>query len=75
VLGIYVHNLKNSTGEQSTKGANPFDAFTLSESNTKLSSVVTAYDPPYSTSTNVYEHINDNLAAWIEEAIAIRDAY
>lgn len=72
VLGIYVHNLKDSAGEQSTKGANPFEEFTLSESNKKLSSIVKAYDPPYSTSTNVYKHINENLAAWIEEAIAIR---
>jgi hypothetical protein len=75
VLGIYVHNLKDSAGEQSTKGANPFEEFTLSGSNKKLSSIVKTYDPPYSTSTNVYRHINENLAAWIEEAIAIRATY
>ncbi|KPF70567.1 hypothetical protein IP84_02415 [beta proteobacterium AAP99] len=75
VLGIYVHNLKDSAGEQTTKGANPFEEFTLNESKKRLSSIVKAYDPPYSTSTNVYKHINDNLATWIEEAIAIRAAY
>lgn len=75
VLGIYVHNLKDSAGEQTIKGANPFEEFTLNESKKRLSSIVKAYDPPYSTSTNVYKHINDNLATWIEEAIAIRAAY
>ena len=29
LLGIYIHNLKNSAGEQSNKGKNPFDDFTM----------------------------------------------
>lgn len=75
VLGIYVHNLKDSAGEQSSKGINPFDEFTLFGSSTRLSSVVKAYDPPYTTSTNVYKHIDENLADWIEKAIEIRGQY
>ena len=75
VLGVYVHNLKNSDGEQSSKGANPFDDFTIGSAGTKLSSVVKAYDPPYTTSSNAYKHINDNLADWIEKAIEIRGKY
>ncbi len=70
VLGIYIHNLKNLSGEQSSKGHNPFEAFYVGE--TKLSKIVKAYDPPYKTSTNVYSHISENLADWIEEAIEIR---
>jgi hypothetical protein len=41
----------------------------------KLSTIAKAYDPPYSTSTNVYNHIKDNLAEWVEEAIRIRKNY
>jgi hypothetical protein len=38
-----------------------------------LSSIVKAYDPPYSSSTNVYDHIKTNLADWVEEAVEIRN--
>ena len=71
VFGIYVHNLKNSDGEQTTKGGNPFEEFNLN--NKKLSTIVQCYDPPYSTSTNVYNHIKENIEDWIEEAIEIRN--
>jgi len=71
VLGIYVHNLKNSEGDQATKGNNPFDEFKIGDKS--MSSIVKAYDPPYSTSTNVYDHIKENLADWIEKAIEIRN--
>lgn len=70
VVGVYIHNLKNLAGDQSTKGANPFASIDVGEK--KMSSIVKAYDPPYSTSTNVYAHIAANLADWIEEAITIR---
>lgn len=75
VLGIYVHNLKDSSENQSSKGANPFEDFTVGSSGKKLSSVVMAYDPPYTTSKNVYNHISENLADWIERAIEIRAIY
>lgn len=73
LLGIYIHNLKNKDGDQSTKGNNPFDDFTIKKD--KLSNIVKVYDPPYSTSTNVYDHIKKNLENWVEEAISIRDNY
>ena len=73
VLGIYIHNLKDSAGNQSTKGNNPFDDITAGKS--KLSSIVKAYAPPFSTSTYVYDHIKENLADWIEKAIEIRGEY
>lgn len=72
VFGVYVHNLKDAAGQQSYKGVNPFEDFTIGSTGTKLSSVVKAYDPPYTTSTSVYAHINDNLADWIDKAIEIR---
>ncbi len=40
-----------------------------------MSTIVKSYDPPYSTSTYVYEYIEDNINDWIEEAIAIRNKY
>lgn len=70
LFGIYIHNLKNSKGEQSNKGDNPFENFTLGTK--KLSSVVKCYNPPYKSSTNVYNHIKENIEEWIEEAIEIR---
>jgi len=73
LVGIYIHNLKNSDGDQASKGDNPFDDFTVGEDKKKLSSIVKAYDPPYTTSKNVYEYIADNISDWVEEAIAIRE--
>ena len=71
LLGVYIHNLKNQDGEQSSKGRNAFDDVTVGGK--KLSSIVKAYDPPYKVSKNVYDHIKGNLADWIETAIDIRD--
>lgn len=75
VVGVYIHNLKDRLDNQSSKGGNPFDTFTLDDGRKKLSSVVKAYDPPYTISTNVYKHIKDNLDGWVEEAISIRNDY
>ncbi len=66
VVGIHIHNLKNSTGLQANKGKNPFTNFTFS-------SQLKCYDPPYSSSTNVYNYISENIENWIEEAIEIRN--
>lgn len=75
LVGIYIHNLKNQDEKQSDKGSNPFDSFTVGEDKKKLSGIVKAYDPPYKTSTNVYNYISENLEDWVEEAIKIRDEY
>jgi len=75
LLGIYIHNLKDKDGNQSAKGQNPFDDLTMKRDNQRLSSIVKAYDPPYYTSTYVYDHIKNNLASWVEEAISIRNNY
>ena len=75
VVGIYIHNLKDKDGDQSSKGDNPFDDFTMKRDDEKLSTIVKAYDPPYSTSKNVYDFINSNMEDWVEEAIEIRNGY
>jgi hypothetical protein len=72
VVGVYIHNLKNLAGLQSTKGANPFTGHTIESTKEKLSTIVKAYDPPYTTSTNVYDNIKENIEDWVEEAIQIR---
>jgi len=76
VLGIYIHNLKDADENQTTKGKNPFEEFTMKrDDKTKLSSIVKAYDPPYTDSKKVYGYISDHLSDWIEEAVTIRDNY
>ena len=75
VVGVYIHNLKDVSGDQSAKGRNPFEDFTVNTDKKKLSSIVKAYDPPCSTSTYVYNHISDNLDKWVEEAISIRNSF
>jgi len=75
VLGIYIHKLKDSDGNQASKGKNPFENFTMNRDKKKLSSIVKAYNPPYLTSTYVYDYIKKNLSNWAEKAITIRNNY
>ncbi|MGN7805783.1 TIR domain-containing protein [Ensifer sp. 22521] len=70
VLGVYIHNLKDSGGNQTTMGSNPFDGFTVGSD--PLSKWAKVYNPPYSTSSYVYDHIKNNLADWVETAINLR---
>ncbi|MBS1204523.1 MAG: hypothetical protein H6R25_1422 [Proteobacteria bacterium] len=73
VLVIYIHNLKDVNGNQSTKGNNPLSYITHGSTNKKLSEIAKAYDPPYSSSKNVYDYISENIEDWIEDAIKIRN--
>jgi hypothetical protein len=76
VVGIYIHGLKNADGHTASKGINPFDEFTMDRDKTrKLSAIVKAYDSPFNDSSKVYAHIKENLAAWVEEAVEIRNNY
>ena len=70
VVGIYIHNLRDSNRSQASKGKNPFNDFTVN--GRTLSSIVKAYDPPHKRSTDVYNYIEDNIEDWVEEAIRIR---
>jgi hypothetical protein len=75
ILGLYIHNLKDSSANQSSMGLNPFDNITMGETTTKMSSIVKVYNPPYIDSKQVYDYIKTNLSGWIEEAIKIRANY
>jgi hypothetical protein len=74
VVGIRIHRLKNSAGDQSLSGGNPFQYVTFSKDGTSLSSVVKLYDPPYISGSDAYDYIKRNLASWVEEAIEIRNS-
>lgn len=75
VVVIFIHNIKNSKGEQSSKGANPLYYVTHGPSGKRLSTIAKAYDPPRTTSKGVYSYIEDHIEDWIEEAIEIRKNY
>jgi len=75
LVGIYIHNLKDRLGNQSTKGRNPFEDFTIGSAKTPMNSVVQAYNPPFTLSTDVYEYVTDNIESWVDEAIRIRNTF
>lgn len=68
VLAIHIHNLKDSDGNQSTKGANPFTGLVV-DGKAVIGKV---YDPPFSTSTYVYDHIKQNIETWVNDAVKAR---
>lgn len=75
IVGIYIHNLKDSDGNQTTKGSNPFYQFYIGDENNRLSKYVTCYEPPHSTSTYVYNDIKENIEKLIEDAITASGTY
>jgi len=75
VVGVHIHGLKDRAGQQATRGQNPLDWITVGSSKARLSSIAKTYDPPNWESTTVYNHIRNNLAAWVEEAITIRNTH
>lgn len=68
LIGIHIHNLNCPNNGTCSKGKNPFDQFTFKK-NSGVVVVPPVYDPPAS---NTYNHIKDNLAAWVDGAIALR---
>jgi len=72
LFGIHVHNLKDVKGQQSAKGANPFEhpASGLGS----FASEVPVFDPPETESTLAYRYIADQLARWADEAVALAKA-
>ena len=75
VLGIRIHRLKDSEGNQSVAGQNPFEKVSIGNGNTPMSSIVKLYSPNATVSTEAYKIISDRIEEWIEEAIQIRDSY
>jgi len=72
LVGVHIHNLADMNDRQSAKGSNPFWRFYVGRHNTRLSTVVTTYDPPRSTSKGAYRWIEQYLPAMVDEAIKIR---
>ena len=70
VLGIYIHNLKDKEGNQTTKGTNPFTGITVAGKS--ITTYAKMYDPPYAMSTNVYNHICETIGDWVEDAVQLR---
>lgn len=66
LLGIHIHNLNCPNNGTCSKGKNPFDQFTFKKNGAVI--VPPVYDPPAS---NSYNHIKDNLATWVDAAIAL----
>lgn len=77
VVAIHIHGLKNSKGEQANKGSNPLihSSIKVGALKTPLAQIARIHDTPYTSSQFVYDHIKDNIASWIEDAIAIRNKY
>ena len=75
IIGIHVHNLKNSDGNQSSKGSNPFYHIYIGKQNERLSKFVTCFDSAYKSSQYVYDDISGNIEQLIEDAIANKGTY
>src|SRR5262249_21619957 len=60
MLGIYVHNIRDSNSRTDTKGNNPFNKWTFKDSN---GNIIT-----YPTYDWVGDSGRDSLGAWIEAA-------
>ncbi len=73
LLGIHIHNITGRLGQTPSKGVNPFSHIKIGDKS--LSSIVNTYDPPFTTGKYVYNHIAENIADWIDDAIAIRSSH
>lgn len=73
VVGIYIHGLKNSDGNFSPIGQNPFQTIGFGNTDRKLSSIVKCYNPSGSDSKERYDWIVRYLEDAVEEAIRIRN--
>lgn len=71
LVGIRIHGLKNSDGEEDSAEGNPFADFTLTD-NKKLSEIVKCHNPPGQDSKERYNWIENHLKSIVEEAITIR---
>ena len=74
IVGIYIHNLKDTQGNQSNKGCNPFYNI-YTKAGHRLSNYVTCFDSSYKLSTNVYNDISNNIEQLIEDAISNAKKY
>lgn len=63
MLGIYIHNMKDSNGQTDTKGSNPFDGWYIERDGRKV-----YFSELYPTYDWVSDNGYKNLGDWIEAA-------
>ncbi len=73
VLAVRIDKLLDSKGLGSTAGANPLAKVTFQNSQRTLADVAPLKTPAGLDSKAVYASIANNIEAWIEEAIRIRN--
>lgn len=65
LLGIRINSLKDSNGNTSTAGTNPFSQFGFSNSDKTYADYVPVYTPSGTDSTAVYADIKANIETWV----------
>jgi hypothetical protein len=73
LLGVHIHALRDAQGLQANKGKNPF--LQPESGLDEQASRSNVYDPPETDSKLAYRFIADNLAKWVEQAVAARAAH
>lgn len=75
IVGIYIHKLKDKTGNQDSEGNNPFHNIYIGEKNERLSKYVTCFKSSYQSSLAVYSDIENHIEKLIEDAISASGTY
>ncbi|CDZ74527.1 hypothetical protein ING2D1G_0340 [Peptoniphilus sp. ING2-D1G] len=70
MVGIYIHKLTDSSGQQSSEGKNPFDYHMYNGKS--LSNYIKCFNSKYSSSSCVYSDIEANISEIIEYGIENR---
>ena len=73
VLGIRIDKLLDTNSRPSAVGSNPFSRVTFTGTTRTLADVAPLKVPTGADSKAVYASIANNIEAWIEEAVRIRD--
>jgi hypothetical protein len=71
IFGIYIHRLLDRDQNVASKGVDPFSRIEMSDGS-MMSDWVDTYDPPYSSSGDVYSYISNNIRDWVERAVERR---
>jgi len=62
MIGIYIHNMKNSNGGTDNKGINPFERWHFTQNGHKI-----YFSEIYKTYDWIYDNGYDNLGDWVEQ--------
>lgn len=67
LVGVRIHGLEDATGKRDPMGGNPFAKVSLTSGKT-IAEYVALHDPVGANSKAVYDSINKNLKAWVDNA-------